>query len=172
MLVHEDAHSSPGTQEKILVEALLEPIHGWTTPLRHSGMSWVYGTEGHAAGRGRESAGLWLWIIHPHSGDKAGEAHEHSLVMMRGERLKRYLRGSVIATVSGKLDNSFQMRSCCAQLRMGKILKFRAWHCLQHLASLSTTLESSWWYSINFYYRVLFPSFYGWRHWGLNIRWF
>lgn len=161
-----------GTQEKILVEALLEPVHGWMTPLHHSRMPWVCGTEGHAPGRGQESAGLWLWITYPHSGDKAGEAHEHSLVMMRGERLKRYLRGSVIATVSGKLADSFQMCSCCAQLRMGKILTLRAWHCLWHLASLSTTLESSWWSSINFYYRVLFPWFYGWRHWGLNTRWF
>ena len=112
------------------------------TILSCPGYSERVGQREDAAHMGQESGCLWLQITHHHSGDRAGEAHEHSLVMMQGERLKRCLRGSVIATANRKLDDSFQMSSCCAQLRTGKILKFRAWHSLQHLVSLSTTLGS------------------------------
>lgn len=130
------------------------------------------GTEGACSTQGQESSCLWLQIIRHHGGDKAGDTHEYRLVRTWGDQPKRHLRGSVIATADGKCDASFQMSSRCAQWRMGKILKFRAWHSLWHLVSLSATLESPWWSSIHFYYRVLFPSFYGWRNWGLEMCWF
>lgn len=45
------------------------------------GCSESVGQREDAAHMGQESGCLWLQIIHHHSGDKAGEAHEHSLVM-------------------------------------------------------------------------------------------
>lgn len=52
----------------------------------------------------------------PHqSGDEAGDTHEHSLIMMQGERLKKGLRATIIPNANGKLDNSFHTGSCCAR---------------------------------------------------------
>lgn len=99
--------------------ALLEPVYSWTAPCHSCDALGMGRQREEADSRDQKSCCLRLQILHHQSDDRAGNAPEHSLVMMQGERLKRCVRESIIPTANGKLDNSFQMGGCRAQRRTG-----------------------------------------------------